>query len=104
VLNFITVFYYSVDFYKEPDKKFAKIELQLYDRDSNSILVSKKLEGSDFPNAQFIFFSDGGTLSCAIKNALATCLGEINSQIFSQSHFLKEPVNVEHKSFELKLK
>lgn len=96
VLNFP-----NIEFSESEERKFANIQVQFYDRLSDTLLVNKNLKGEDTSNINFFFNCEGGTFACSIKNALMNCLEEIQFLVYFKSSNYKKPDGV-IRSFELK--
>ncbi|MEO7213770.1 hypothetical protein [Mucilaginibacter sp.] len=71
VLNFP-----KVSFYKENKQTVCKIQVQLYDVQSNQILFNKEYTGG-WNNPGFEFACETGTIGCTINNALAPAFQEV---------------------------
>ncbi|RWY49459.1 hypothetical protein [Mucilaginibacter gilvus] len=71
VLNFP-----KVSFYKENKQTVCKIQVQLYDVQSNQILFNNEYTGG-WNNPGFEFACETGTIGCTINNALAPAFQEV---------------------------
>jgi hypothetical protein len=70
----------KADFYKQGGMTYLKLQVQLYDRQSNAILFDKEYIG-DFNSQGFEFTCESGTIGCTINNALSFALPNIISQV-----------------------
>ncbi|MDO3625496.1 hypothetical protein [Mucilaginibacter sp. BT774] len=66
----------KVDFYKENGQSKCKMKVQLYELQSNSLLIDKEYIG-DFNNHGFEFTCEQGTIGCTINNALSQALSDV---------------------------
>ena len=71
VLNFS-----SIDLYKEKRKSHARINVQLYDNKTNSLLLDKSFIG-DWNNPGFEFGCTDKTIECTLNNSLSQALDEV---------------------------
>jgi hypothetical protein len=67
-------------FYKQNNQTYCKLQVQLYDRQSNAILFDKEYTG-DFNNQGFEFGCEQGTIGCTINNALSSAMDNILRQV-----------------------
>jgi hypothetical protein len=74
----------SIELYKEKKKSHARIKIQLYDNQTNSILVDKTFSGG-WNNPGFEFSCTEKTIECALNNSLSQALNEIIYKIASNS-------------------
>ncbi|TFF40942.1 hypothetical protein [Mucilaginibacter psychrotolerans] len=65
VLNFP-----KVSFYQQSGQKYCKLQVQLYDSQSNTLLLDKEYTGNS-DNHGFEFTCEQGSLGCTINNTLA---------------------------------
>ena len=79
VLNFS-----SIDLYKEKRKSHARINVQLYDNKTNSILLDKSFIG-DWNNPGLEFCCTDKTIQCTLNNSLSQVLDEVIYIIASNS-------------------
>ncbi|MES2063168.1 MAG: hypothetical protein V4456_14675 [Bacteroidota bacterium] len=63
-------------FYKQNGLAYCKLQVQLYDGQSNTILFDKEYTG-DFNNPGFEFTCEQGTIGCTINNSLSGALDNI---------------------------
>jgi hypothetical protein len=63
-------------FYKQNGRPYCKLQVQLYDNQSNTILFDKEYTG-DFNNTGFEFTCDQGTIGCTIINSLSAAMDNI---------------------------
>jgi len=87
VLNFP-----SIELYKENEINYAKVNVQLYDNVSNSILLDKSYIG-DWSNPGSEFTCEDKTINCTLNNALSQALDEVIYNIASNS-----PINENEQS------
>lgn len=79
VLNFA-----RVELSQGEDGKNCSIDVQLYDKEKNKIVLSKNFTGSD-KNPGFEFACENGSLSCTFNNSLASALPEVAKVIYENS-------------------
>ena len=84
VLNFS-----KIELYKEDSIGYAKIDVQLFDGMSNSIILDKSYIG-DWNNPGFEFACTNQSINCTINNALSKALNDIIYTIASNSPTLKK--------------
>ncbi len=84
VLNFS-----SIELYKKLGKSYSKMSVQLYDSETNSILLNKTFVG-DSRNPGFEFSCKDKSLNCTMNNALAQVLAEVIGFIASNSPTLQK--------------
>jgi len=70
----------SVELELENGKRVAKLNVQLYEQSSNSLLIDKVYTGDD-RNPGFEFTCNDGTIGCTISNALSGVLSDVIRQI-----------------------
>lgn len=83
VLNFS-----KIELFKRDGISFAKISVQLYDNVSQAFLINSEYEG-DWTNPGFEFTCSEKSIECTISNALSKALGDVISQVASNSPTLK---------------
>jgi len=98
VLNFA-----SIELYKENKINYAKINVQLYDNVSNSILLDKSYIG-DWSNPGFEFACEDKTINCNLNNALSQALEEVIYTIASNSPTLKREKQLQQERFDVLIK
>ncbi len=98
VLNFA-----SIELYKERKINYAKINVQLYDNISNSILLDKSYIG-DWSNPGFEFACEDKTINCNLNNALSQALEEVIYTIASNSPTLKREKQLQQERFDVLIK
>jgi len=98
VLNFA-----SIELYKENKINYAKINVQLYDNVSNSILLDKSYIG-DWSNPGFEFACEDKTINCNLNNALSQALEEVIYTIASSSPTLKREKQLQQERFDVLIK
>jgi len=82
ILNFSKAFLYT-----ENGIKFCKILVQLYEQQSNTLLIDKEYKG-DWNNPGFEFTCDQGSIGCTINNALSFALADVISQMAQHNQTL----------------
>ncbi|MGV3704313.1 MAG: hypothetical protein ACO1NU_02950 [Arcticibacter sp.] len=78
----------SVNITKGKTGYIARIKAQLYERESNSLLIDKEYQGDD-QNPGFEFMCKEGSLNCTLNNALSTLLREVIQAIAMNNATLK---------------
>lgn len=92
VLNFSDVY-----LYKENGIKYCRVKVQLYERQSNSLLVDKEYKG-DWNNPGFEFACENGSIACTINNVLSRALADVIEAIAANNQTLKD----EHRLAEIR--
>ena len=95
ILNFS-----SIDIYKEANISYANITIQLYDQNTNSILLDKSYIG-DWNNPGFEFACENQTINCTLNNALSQLLNEIIYTIAANSPKLIREKQLQQERFEV---
>ena len=83
VLNFSKAF-----LYKQNGQTFCKVQIQLYEQQSNKLLIDKEYTG-DWNNPGFEFTCEQGSIGCTISNALSFALPEVISAVATNNPTLK---------------
>jgi hypothetical protein len=78
----------KVDFYKQNGQVQCKMKVQLYELQSNSLLIDKEFIG-DFNNHGFEFTCEQGSMGCTINNALSQALSDVIRQVALTNPTLK---------------
>ena len=78
----------QISFYKEAGQTFCKMSVQLYDQQSNTLLVDKEYKG-DWNNHGFEFTCDQGSVGCTINNSLSQALPDVIRAVAANSSTLK---------------
>ncbi|NQX81966.1 MAG: hypothetical protein HRT66_08235 [Flavobacteriaceae bacterium] len=78
----------KIELYKQNMMSYAKIQIQLYDNISNSILLDKSYIG-DWNNPGFEFSCNDQSINCTLNNALSKSLKDIVYTIAVNSPTLK---------------
>ena len=79
VLNFT-----SIELYKQNNISYAKVDIQLYDRVTDSLMLQQTYTG-DWHNPGFEFCCEEKTIHCTIHNALSQALDDILKIVFTNS-------------------
>lgn len=95
VLNFS-----SIELYKENQVSYSKITVQLYDNDSNSILLNKTYIG-DWGNPGFEYACEDKSINCTLNNALSQALEEAILIIASNNPTLKREKKLKQERFDV---
>ena len=82
ILNFS-----KVRLYTENTIKYCKMQVQLYELQSNSLLIDKEYKG-DWNNPGFEFSCRQGSIECTIHNALSVALGDVVAQVAQHNQTL----------------
>tara|TARA_R110002073_G_C9455723_1_gene578376 strand:+ start:76 stop:1788 length:1713 start_codon:yes stop_codon:yes gene_type:complete len=93
VLNFS-----KIELYKQDNIGYAKINIQLYDSISNSLILNKSYIG-DWTNPGFTFACTNESINCTINNALSKGLNEIIYTIALNSPTLKKEKQLREERF-----
>ena len=84
VLNFS-----KVSLYKQNNQTFCRVQMQLYEKQSNSLLIDKQYTG-DWNNPGFEFTCEQGSIGCTISNALSFAMPDVIFQVASNAPTLKK--------------
>ena len=98
VLNFS-----SIELYKEKKISHAKINVQLYDNLTNSIILNKTYTG-DWNNPGFEFSCTDKTIECTLNNALSRALNDVVYTIASNSTTLVREKELQKERSEVLIK
>ncbi len=93
----------SIELYTENKINYAKINVQLYDNVSNSILLDKAYIGN-WSNPGFEFACEDKTINCTLNNALSQALGEVIYTIAANSSTLKREKQLQQERFDVLMK
>lgn len=69
-----------ISLFKKNNKRYAEIEIEVFDSLSKKVLLSKKYIGEDY-NPGYEFTCTENTIDCCINNALSQGLNEVNRTI-----------------------
>ncbi len=83
VLNFPKIM-----FYKDKRQTYCKMTVQLYERQSNSLLIDKEYTGN-WNNPGFEFACKDGSIECTVNNSLSQALADVVFNIASNNPTLK---------------
>ena len=78
----------KVDFYKQNGQAHCKMQVQLYELQSNNLLINKEYIG-DFNNHGFEFTCEQGSVGCTINDALSQAFQDIIRQVALNNPTLK---------------
>ena len=78
----------SVNLVKEKNRYVVYLRVQLYEQESNSLLIDKEYKGDD-RNPGFEFSCTDGSLNCTLNNALAAALPDVIRAIAANNATLK---------------
>lgn len=78
----------SVNLIKEKNGYIVYLKVQLFEQESNSLIIDKEYKGSD-QNPGFEFSCKDGSLNCTINNALSEALKDVIQAIAQNNSTLK---------------
>lgn len=90
----------KIEFYKEKGKKYADIELQLFDDNKNAVVIEQSYKGELY-NQGFEFSCDGKSLQCCINNAMSKAIDDIVREIAINNPALKNQRNLSETRFQI---
>jgi len=79
VLNFS-----KVSLYRQKGEIYCKLQMQLYEEQSNKLLIDKEYAG-DWNNPGFEFSCEQGSIDCTINNALSFAMPDVISEVASNN-------------------
>lgn len=79
VLNFS-----KISLYKQNGETYCKVNMQLYEQQSNKLLIDKEYTG-DWNNPGFEFSCEQGSIGCTINNALSAAMPDVIFQVASNN-------------------
>jgi hypothetical protein len=88
----------SINLYQENGIKYCKIKVQLYQRQSNTLLVDEEYKGG-WSNSGFEFACEQGSISCTVNNALALALADVIAGIVLHNQALLEERRLAQKRY-----
>lgn len=90
----------SIELFIKQRNRYAKVNIQLYDNVSNTILLDKVFIG-DWRNPGFEFSCEDKTINCTLNNALSQALREVINSISSNSPTLKREKELQQERFDV---
>lgn len=90
----------KIELYKQNMVSYAKIQIQLYDNISNSILLDKSYIG-DWNNPGFEFSCNDQSINCTLNNALSKSLKDIVYTIAVNSPTLKRERQLQQERYNI---
>jgi len=88
----------KIELYKQDMVSFAKIKIQLYDNNTNSIILDKSYIG-DWNNPGFEFSCSNQSINCTLNNALSKSLKDIIYTIAVNSPTLKREKQLQQERY-----